>query len=120
VREDRGGLGREVAAELGEDDAAAAALEERLAELVLERVDLAAERRLRDAEPAGRAMHMDPSVSHVGRAETGHRLREGMAFTVEPMINAGTSEVNALSAQFEHTVLIAPNGPEITTVLDPS
>jgi methionyl aminopeptidase len=37
----------------------------------------------------GRAMHMDPHVSHDGRAHTGHRLREGMAFTVEPMINAG-------------------------------
>jgi methionyl aminopeptidase len=79
----------------------------------------------------GRAMHMDPHVSHVGRPQSGHRLREGMAFTVEPMINAGTSAIctgadgwtvrtadGALSAQFEHTVLIGPHGPEITTVLD--
>jgi len=78
----------------------------------------------------GRAMHMDPHVSHIGRAHTGHRLREGMAFTVEPMINAGSAAVRtdpdrwtvrtadgALSAQFEHTVLIGPHGPEITTVL---
>jgi len=78
----------------------------------------------------GRAMHMDPHVSHVGRAHTGHRLREGMAFTVEPMINAGAAAIRtdadgwtirtadgALSAQFEHTVLIGPHGPEITTVL---
>jgi methionyl aminopeptidase len=79
----------------------------------------------------GRAMHMDPHVSHVGRPQTGHRLREGMAFTVEPMINAGAAAVRtdadgwtvrtadgALSAQFEHTILIGPHGPEITTVLD--
>jgi methionyl aminopeptidase len=79
----------------------------------------------------GRAMHMDPHVSHVGRANTGHRLREGMAFTVEPMVNAGSATIRtdadgwtvrttdgALSAQFEHTVLIGPHGPEITTVLD--
>lgn len=78
----------------------------------------------------GRAMHMDPHVSHVGGRQSGHRLREGMAFTVEPMINAGTSAVctdsdgwtvrtadGALSAQFEHTVLIGPHGPEITTLL---
>jgi len=78
----------------------------------------------------GRAMHMDPHVAHVGRAHTGHRLREGMAFTVEPMINAGAAAIRtdadrwtvrtadgALSAQFEHTVLIGPHGPEITTML---
>src|SRR5262249_38653415 len=55
VVEDRGGLGREVAPELGEHDAATAALEQRLAELVLEGLDLPAQRRLRDAEPPGRA-----------------------------------------------------------------
>lgn len=79
----------------------------------------------------GRAMHMDPHVSHVGRPHTGHRIREGMAFTVEPMVNAGSPATRtdddgwtvrtadgALSAQFEHTVLIGPRGPEITTVLD--
>lgn len=79
----------------------------------------------------GRAMHMDPHVSHVARPRTGHRIREGMAFTVEPMVNAGSSAIRtdddgwtvrtadgALSAQFEHTVLIGPHGPEITTVVD--
>jgi methionyl aminopeptidase len=78
----------------------------------------------------GRAMHMDPHVAHVGRPNTGHRLRESMAFTVEPMIDAGTSAIRtdedgwtvrtvdgALSAQFEHTVLLGPHGPEITTLL---
>ena len=79
----------------------------------------------------GRAMHMDPHVSHVGRAHTGHRIREGMAFTVEPMVNAGSAAIRtdddgwtvrtadgALSAQFEHTVLIGARGPEITTMVD--
>jgi methionyl aminopeptidase len=79
----------------------------------------------------GRAMHMDPHVSHVARAGTGHRLREGMAFTVEPMVNAGGPAIvkaadgwtirtadGSWSAQFEHTVLIGPDGPEITTLLD--
>ena len=79
----------------------------------------------------GRAMHMDPHVAHVGRPGSGHRLREGMAFTVEPMINGGTAAIRtdadewtvrtadgALSAQFEHTVLVGPHGPEVTTVLD--
>jgi len=77
----------------------------------------------------GRAMHMDPHVSHVARAQTGHRIREGMAFTVEPMVNAGSAAIRtdddgwtvrttdgALSAQFEHTVIIGPHGPEITTL----
>lgn len=79
----------------------------------------------------GRAMHLDPHVAHVARPHSGHRLREGMAFTVEPMINAGRAAVRTddddwtvrtadgqLSAQFEHTVIIGPHGPEITTVLD--
>ena len=70
-------------------------------------------------------------MSHVARANTGHRLREGVAFTVEPMVNAGTADVRtdadgwtvrtadgALSAQFEHTILIGRHGPEITTLLD--
>ena len=79
----------------------------------------------------GRAMHMDPHVAHIARPQSGHRLREGMAFTVEPMINAGTATIRtdadgwtvrtadgALSAQFEHTLLIGRHGPEITTLLD--
>jgi methionyl aminopeptidase len=78
----------------------------------------------------GRSMHLDPHVAHVGRAGSGHRIREGMAFTIEPMINAGTSAVRTdadgwtvrtvdggLSAQFEHTLIIGPHGPEITTLL---
>lgn len=77
----------------------------------------------------GRKMHLDPHVSHVSRAGTGPRLREGMAFTVEPMVNAGSAAIDMdtdgwtirtadrrLSAQFEHTVLITAEGPEITTL----
>lgn len=79
----------------------------------------------------GRKMHLAPHVAHVARAGTGPRLREGMAFTVEPMVNAGRAAIDfdndgwtvrtadgKWSAQFEHTVLMTANGPEITTVLE--
>ncbi|MFO0672395.1 MAG: type I methionyl aminopeptidase [Polyangiaceae bacterium] len=76
----------------------------------------------------GRVMHAPPHVSHVGRAGTGLRLRAGMVFTIEPMINLGTPEVlvrddgwtvmtrdGRLSAQFEHTVLVTRDGAEVLT-----
>jgi methionyl aminopeptidase len=76
----------------------------------------------------GRAMHMPPTIIHVGPPGTGLRLREGMAITVEPMINLGRPEVRqladgwtivtadgSLSAQFEHTVLVTREGGEILT-----
>lgn len=76
----------------------------------------------------GRAMHCAPHVSHVGVRGAGPRLVAGMAFTIEPMINLGSSEVRvledgwtvvtcdgALSAQFEHTVLVTRDGCEILT-----
>jgi methionyl aminopeptidase len=76
----------------------------------------------------GRKMHMDPHVSHVGPRGSGLRLRAGMVFTVEPMINLGGAEVRllgdgwtvvtadgSLSAQFEHTVLVTRDGFEILT-----
>jgi methionyl aminopeptidase len=76
----------------------------------------------------GRKMHMDPHVPHFGRRGEGLRLRAGMAFTVEPMINLGGPEVRvladewtvvtadgALSAQFEHTVLVTSGGCEVIT-----
>lgn len=79
----------------------------------------------------GRKLHEEPSVSHVGQPGTGPRLRRGMAFTIEPMINQGTYEwreladgwtvVTAdgkLSAQFEHTVALTDRGTEILTRLD--
>ena len=76
----------------------------------------------------GRAMHMDPHVSHVGRAGSGVRLRAGMAFTVEPMVTVGDVAVKILadgwtvvtadgtpSAQFEHTVVVTAEGCVVTT-----
>jgi methionyl aminopeptidase len=76
----------------------------------------------------GRRMHMEPHVPHFGRAGAGARLRAGMAFTIEPMINVGGAEVRvlddgwtvvtadgSLSAQFEHTVLVTRDGAEVLT-----
>ena len=76
----------------------------------------------------GRRMHMEPHVSHVGTRGTGMRLRAGMVFTIEPMINLGGPEVRflddgwtvetadgSLSAQFEHTVLVTRDGCEVLT-----
>jgi len=76
----------------------------------------------------GRKMHADPHVPHVAARGSGIRLRAGMAFTIEPMINVGGSAVRllpddwtvvtadgSLSAQFEHTVLVTADGCEVTT-----
>jgi methionyl aminopeptidase len=76
----------------------------------------------------GRAMHCPPHVSHVGVRGAGMRLRAGMAFTIEPMINLGGPDVRtladgwtmvtrdgSLSAQFEHTVLVTRDGCEVLT-----
>lgn len=76
----------------------------------------------------GRRMHEPPHVAHVGRRGTGLRLRAGMVFTIEPMVNLGGPEVRelddgwtvvtadgSLSAQFEHTVLVTATGCEILT-----
>lgn len=78
----------------------------------------------------GRAMHMEPHVPHVGKRGSGVRLKPGMAFTVEPMINLGRPEVRvladgwtvvsedgSLSAQFEHTVLVTEHGCDVLTRL---
>jgi methionyl aminopeptidase len=77
----------------------------------------------------GRVFHTAPSVLHYGRAGTGAVLREGMFFTIEPMINAGKSEVKVLhdgwtavtrdrtlSAQFEHSLGVTATGCEIFTL----
>jgi methionyl aminopeptidase len=79
----------------------------------------------------GRKFHDEPKVSHVGRRGRGARLRSGMTFTIEPMINLGSWEVDilqddwtavtidgSLSAQFEHTVLVTDDGCEILTARD--
>ena len=77
----------------------------------------------------GREMHEDPQVLHFGRPGTGVRLREGMVFTIEPMLNQGTRKVSVeddgwtvvtndrkLSAQFEHTVAVTAGGVEVLTL----
>jgi methionyl aminopeptidase len=77
----------------------------------------------------GRIFHEAPSVLHYGEPGTGLVLREGMLFTVEPMINAGRWEVKvlsdgwtavtkdrSLSAQFEHSVGVTAEGCEIFTL----
>jgi methionyl aminopeptidase len=76
----------------------------------------------------GRAMHEPPTISYVGPRGSGLRLREGMAITIEPMINLGGPDVRqlddgwtivtadgSLSAQFEHTVLVTRDGCEVLT-----
>lgn len=77
----------------------------------------------------GREMHEAPDVMHFGRPGTGVPLREGMTFTIEPMINQGTRKVSTsddgwtvvtddgkLSAQFEHTVAVTKTGVEVLTL----
>jgi methionyl aminopeptidase len=76
----------------------------------------------------GRIFHCPPSVLHFGKPGEGVTLREGMFFTVEPMINAGRLDVKilkdgwtavtkdrSLSAQFEHTIGVTADGHEIFT-----
>ena len=78
----------------------------------------------------GKSLHEAPSVSHVRGSGRGPRLRPGMVFTIEPMINTGGHEWKllaggwtvvtidgSLSAQFEHTIAISKNGPQILTKL---
>jgi methionyl aminopeptidase len=77
----------------------------------------------------GRQFHEEPQVLHYGRPGTGLKLQPGMIFTVEPMINAGRAGIRALadgwtivtadhslSAQWEHTVLVTPEGFEVMTL----
>jgi len=78
----------------------------------------------------GAEFHEDPQVLHYGRPGTGEPLREGMTFTIEPMINVGRRETrlladnwtvitrdHSLSAQWEHTILVTPTGRDILTVV---
>ncbi|HEX9414836.1 MAG TPA: type I methionyl aminopeptidase [Ktedonobacterales bacterium] len=78
----------------------------------------------------GRSLHEpDPSVLHFGTPGTGMRIEPGMVFTIEPMINAGAAAIRvmpdqwvirtadgSLSAQFEHTLAITEDGPELLTL----
>jgi methionyl aminopeptidase len=77
----------------------------------------------------GRVFHDAPNVMHYGRAGTGKVIKPGMFFTVEPMINLGRPDAKVLSdgwtavtrdrqlsMQFEHSIGITENGPEIFTL----
>jgi methionyl aminopeptidase len=76
----------------------------------------------------GRLFHDAPNILHYGRANEGPELKEGMIFTIEPMINLGRPHVKvlsdgwtavtrdrSLSAQYEHTVGVTRDGCEVFT-----
>jgi methionyl aminopeptidase len=76
----------------------------------------------------GRQMHEDPQVPNFGEAGTGKRMKTGLVIAVEPMVNAGTPELEVLddnwtavtkdrsmSAHFEHTIAITDQGPWVLT-----
>ncbi len=78
----------------------------------------------------GRELHEGPTVLHHGQRGTGMKLRAGMVFTIEPMVNMGRAETRVLgdhwtvvtadgsrSAQFEHSLAITETGTEILTRL---
>lgn len=81
----------------------------------------------------GRRFHQKPNIPHVPSAESHRqRLPPGICFTIEPMINVGTADSTPdefdgwtvrtkdgnLSAQFEHTILMTEEGPEILTLTE--
>jgi len=77
----------------------------------------------------GQIFHEEPQVLHYGLPNTGMRIEEGMTFTIEPMINAGTRHTKLsrkdgwtvttrdrrLSAQWEHTLAVTSDGCEVLT-----
>ncbi len=77
----------------------------------------------------GTSMHEEPQVPNYGRAGTGMRLEAGMCLAIEPMFNLGGDEVvvlddgwtvvtadGGLSAHFENTIALTPDGPQLLTV----
>ncbi|NEQ74768.1 MAG: type I methionyl aminopeptidase [Okeania sp. SIO2C9] len=81
------------------------------------------------AHGVGRQFHTEPQIPHYGQRGRGLKLRPGMVFTVEPMLNEGTHNIKTLadrwtvitkdkklSAQFEHTVTVTEEGVEILTL----
>ena len=77
----------------------------------------------------GQSFHQEPNVLHYGKKGTGEKIKSGMIFTVEPMINLGKFETKTLkdgwtavtkdktlSAQFEHTIGVTNKGYEIFTL----
>ena len=76
----------------------------------------------------GKVFHCAPNILHYGKGQ-GMQLREGMIFTIEPMINIGKKDIKILgdgwtavtrdkklSAQYEHTVGVTKNGYEVFTL----
>lgn len=81
----------------------------------------------------GRSLHEEPQIPNFGSSGQGPRIREGMTFAIEPMVNEGEYEVviledgwtavtrdGSLSAHFEHTVAVTDNDPIILTTLKKS
>jgi methionyl aminopeptidase len=79
----------------------------------------------------GRTMHEDPQIPNFGPAGRGPVLEPGMTLAIEPMINAGSSEIvvledrwsivtedGSLSAHFEHTVAVTEEGPRVLTAAE--
>ena len=77
----------------------------------------------------GKVFHTEPQILHYGRPCTGLKLKTGMIFTIEPMINAGKRDIKqmpdgwtivtkdrSLSAQWEHTILVTETGYEVMTL----
>jgi len=77
----------------------------------------------------GKEMHEDPQILHYGKPGVGDVLREGMVFTIEPMVNQGDSKIKTkkdgwtvvtrdkkLSAQWEHTIAVTADGFEVLTL----
>lgn len=77
----------------------------------------------------GKVFHEDPQILHYGSPGQGLELKEGMIFTIEPMINAGKRDIKmlsdgwtvvtkdrSLSAQWEHTILVTKDSFEVLTV----
>lgn len=77
----------------------------------------------------GTEMHEDPQILHFGKPGSGMMLKEGMVFTIEPMLNQGRRMVRTeddgwtvvtidgkLSAQFEHTVAVTATGVRVLTL----
>ena len=76
----------------------------------------------------GQTFHKEPNILHYGKKATGEKIKAGMIFTIEPMINFGNYETKtlndgwtavtkdkSLSAQFEHTIGVTKDGYEIFT-----
>ena len=76
----------------------------------------------------GTKLHEDPQIPNYGQKGSGSKIKEGMCFAIEPMINFGTEEIytkadnwtvctkdGKSSAHFEHTITIDKNGPVILT-----